>query len=95
MVQHTPQGLLQPKMAPDRRWKSIAMDFIMELPKSDGYDTILVVIDRLTKMSYFNLCSKDPDARHVANLFMKEIVGVHRVPHNIITDTGTIFTSDL
>jgi len=33
------------------RWKSISMDFITDLPKSEGYDAILVVIDRLTKMS--------------------------------------------
>jgi hypothetical protein len=71
------------------------MDFITDLPKSEGYDTILVVIDRLTKMSHFIPCSKDLDARQFANLFMKEIVRLHGLPHDIITDRGTLFTSDL
>jgi len=71
------------------------MDFITELPKSEGYDTILVVIDRVTKMSHFVPCSKDLDARLFANLFMREIVRLHGLPHDIITDRGTVFTSDL
>jgi len=71
------------------------MDFIMDLPKSEGYDTILVVINRLTKMSHVIPCSKDLDARQFTNLFMKEIVRLHGLPHDIITDRGTLFTSDL
>jgi len=54
-----------------------------------------VVIDRLTKMSHFIPCSKNLDARQFANLFMKEIVRLHGLPHDIITDRGTLFTSDL
>ena len=68
------------------------MDFIADLPKSEGYDPILVVVDRLTKMSHFIPCSKDPEARQFANLFMKEIVRLHGLPHDIITDRGTPFT---
>jgi len=71
------------------------MDFITDLPKSDGYDTILVVIDRLTKMSHFIRCSKDLDAGQFANLFTNEIVRLHGLPQDIITDTGTLFTSEL
>jgi len=71
------------------------MDFITGLPKSEGYDTIVVVIDRLTKMSHFIPCSKDLDARQFAIQFMKEIVRLHGLPHDIITDRGTPFTSDL
>jgi len=95
VVRHAPYGLLQSNEAPDRPWKSIAMDFITDLPLSDGHDTILVVIDRLTKMSHFIPCSKDLDARQFANLFMREIVRLHGLPHDIITDRGTLFTSEL
>ena len=52
VVRHTPYGLLESNKAPDRLWKSIAMDFLADLPKSEGYDTILVVVDQLTKMSH-------------------------------------------
>jgi len=68
------------------------MTFITDLPKSEGYDSILVVIDRLTKMCHFLPCSRDYDARQFANVFMKEIVRLHGLPHDIITDRGTLFT---
>jgi len=71
------------------------MDFITDLPKSDGYDTILVVIDRLTKMRHFIPCSTDLEARQFANLFMKELVWLHGLPNDTISDRGTLFTSDL
>jgi len=95
VVRHAPYGLMQPNKAPHRPWKSIAMDFITDLPKSEGYDTILVVIDQLTKMSHFIQCSRDLDALRFANLYMKEIVTLHGLPHDIITDRGTVSTSDL
>jgi len=95
VVRHAPYGLLQSMEGPDRPWKSIAMDFITDLPKSDSYDTILVVIDRLTKMSHFIPCSKDLDARPFAILFMNEIVRLQGLPKDIITNRGTLFTSDL
>ena len=95
MVRHAPYGLLQSNEVPDRPWQPVAMDFIMDLPKSDRYDTILVVIDRVTKMRHFIPCSKDLDAQQFANLFMKEIGRLHGLPHDIITDRRTLFTSDL
>jgi len=73
----------------------MAMDFITDLPKSDGYDTILVVIDRRPKISHFIPCLKDLDARQFANLFMKEIVRLHGLVQDIITNRGKLFTSDL
>jgi len=88
-------GVAEANEAPDQPSKSIAMDFIPDLPKSDGYDTILVVIDRLTQMSHFIPCSMDLDARQFGNLFMKEIVRLYGLPHDIITDRGTLFTSEL
>ena len=95
MVRHALYGLPQSNEAPDRVLKSIAMDFITDLPKPDGYATILVVIDWLTKMRHFIPCSKDQDARQFAHLFMKEIVRLQGLPHDIITDRGTLFTSNL
>ena len=73
----------------------MAMDFITHLPKSDAYDTIMVVIARLTKMSHFIPYSKDLDAWQFANVFMTEIVMLHGLPHDIIRDRGTLFTSDV
>jgi len=50
-VRHALYGPLQPTKVPDRPWKSISMDFITDLPKSETYHAIQVVIDRLTKLS--------------------------------------------
>ena len=95
MVQHAPYRMLQSNDVPDQQWKSIAMDFMTDLPISDGYDAILVVIDRLTKMSHFISCRKDLKARQFATVFMKEIIRLHRIPYHIITDRGSLFTTEL
>jgi len=94
VVRHAPYTLMNPNEAPNRPLISIAMEFITDLPKSDEYETILVVIDRLTKMSHWIACLKGHDARQFANLFLKGIVRLHGLPHEIITDRETIFTSD-
>ena len=95
VVRHAPYGMLQSNEVPDQPWKSIAMDLITDLPNSDGYGTILVIIDRLMKISHFIPCRKDLDARQFATLFLKEIIRLHGIPRNIITDRGSLFTSEL
>jgi len=95
VVQHGPYRLLQSNGAPDRPWKSIDMDFITDLHNSEGYDIILVVIDRLTKMSHLIPYSKGLGARQFANLFMKGVVRLHGLPHDIITNRGIVFILDL
>ena len=55
----------------------------------------MVVINQLTKMRYFIPGSKDLDTQQLANLFMKEIVRLHGLPHDISTNRGTLFITDL
>ena len=71
-VRHAPYGLMKPNEVPDRPWKSISMDFITDLPKSEGNDAILIVIDRLTKMAHFLPCTKEMNARQFSELFMRK-----------------------
>ena len=49
------------------------MDFITHLPASQGYDAILVVVDRLTKMKHFLLCKGTCDSKEVAQLYIEHI----------------------
>jgi len=86
---------MKPNEAPDRRWKWISMDFITDLPKSEEDDGILIVIDRLTKIAHFLPCTKEMDARQFSELFKMEIFRLYEMPKNIITDGGSVFTSDL
>jgi len=95
VVRHAPYGLMKPNESPDRPWKSISMDFITDLPLSEGSDAVLIVIDRLTKMAHFIPSAKDMNARQFQETFMREIFRLHGLPRDIITDRGSIFTSDL
>jgi len=95
VVRQAPYGLMTPNEAPNRPWKSISIDFISDLQKSEGDDTILIVIDRLTKMAHFLPCTKEINARQFSQLLVWEIFQLHRLPKDIIKDRGSIFTSDL
>jgi hypothetical protein len=91
--QHKPYGLLQPLPIPETPWSSISMDLIVQLPPSQDYTSILVVVDRLTKMAHFIPTVDEVDAASIAKLFMNRIVSAHGLPDDIVTDRGSVFTS--
>ena len=93
-TRHAPYGLLKPLEAPGRPWESIAMDFIAGLPESNGYDAIWVVIDRLTKMAHFRPCRTDMNTTQFFHMFKDQVFRLHGLPKDIISDRGSLFTSD-
>jgi hypothetical protein len=88
-----PAGLLLPLPVPPRPWHSIAMDMITDLPAINGFDSILVVIDRFTKLGHFLPCVKTMNSNQLAELFLKEIIRLHGLPSSIVSDRGSIFVS--
>ena len=89
-----PVGKLQPLPIPTRKWESIGMDFITQLPCTDsGYDCILVVIDRLSKLTHLVPLTCTATAADVAELFVDCVVKHHGLPTSIVTDRDSKFTS--
>jgi len=79
---------------PTSLWKGLSCDFITDLPVSNGKDSILVFVDRMTKMSHFIPCLKSTSAPEFARLFISYIVKLHGLPDSIVSDRGSIFTSN-
>ncbi|GJT17210.1 putative reverse transcriptase domain-containing protein [Tanacetum coccineum] len=90
-----PSGLLvQPKI-PEWKWDNITMDFVTKLPKtSQGYDTIWVIVDRLTKSAIFTPMRETDPLDKLARLYLKEVVMRHGIPVSIICDRDPRFASN-
>ncbi|GKB04915.1 putative reverse transcriptase domain-containing protein, partial [Tanacetum coccineum] len=90
-----PSGLLvQPKI-PKWKWDNITMDFVTKLPKtSQGYDTIWVIVDRLTKSAIFTPMRETDPLDKLARMYLKEVVTRHGIPVSIICDHDPRFASN-
>src|SRR5258708_24779937 len=90
---HKPYGKLKQLPIPSRPWSSISMDFIEQLPDSEGFSTILVIVDHLTKQAIFIPSHDMVNAPQVAWLFLIHIFSKHGVPAHITLDRGSEFVS--
>ncbi|GKD78894.1 putative reverse transcriptase domain-containing protein [Tanacetum coccineum] len=85
--------LVQPDI-PQWKWDNITMDFVTKLPKSSqGYDTIWVIVDRLTKSAIFVPMRETDLMDKLARMYLKEVVTRHGIPLSIICDCDPRFTS--
>ncbi|GJU12544.1 putative reverse transcriptase domain-containing protein [Tanacetum coccineum] len=95
-VEHQkPSGLLVEPEIPYWKWDNITMNFITRHPKtSSGYDTIWVIVDRLTKSAHFLPIKENDTMERLTRLYMKEVVTRHAIPVSIICDYDGRFTSN-
>ncbi|GJS35958.1 putative reverse transcriptase domain-containing protein [Tanacetum coccineum] len=90
-----PSGLLVQPAIPEWKWDNITMDFITKLPKSShGFDTIWVIVDRLTKSAHFLPIRENDPLDKLARLYLNRIVARHGIPISIICDRDGRFTSN-
>jgi hypothetical protein len=95
---HKPFGTLQPLPPPTTAWRHFSIDFITDLPSviRDGrtYDAILVIVDRFTKLATYFPVNKTINSETLADLIWKNIALKTGSPLSIVSDRGTVFTSE-
>ena len=93
-VEHRhPAGLLQPIPVPEWKWEVISLDFITGLPRTTRQnDSIMVVVDRLSKSAHFIHVQSTYMTVQIADIFMKEIFRLHGIPKIVISDWDVKFT---
>nr|GEY48739.1 putative reverse transcriptase domain-containing protein [Tanacetum cinerariifolium] len=85
---------VQPKI-PEWKWDNITMDFVTKLPKSSqGYDTIWVIVDRLTKSAIFTPIRETDPMDKLERIYLKEVVTRHGIHVLIISDRDPRFASN-
>ena len=84
-----------PNSIPDKAWMYISADFITKLLLAQGYNSILVVVDRFTKMAHFVPTTEKTMAEGLARLFRDNVWRLHRLPKSIISDRGPQFVAAL
>ena len=84
---------MQPLPILDRVWEDVAMDFIEGFLRFNSMDTILVMVDKLSKYDHFTGLKHPFNASNVAALFMNEVIRPHGMPRSIVSDRDKIFMS--
>ncbi len=98
VVRHKPYGDLQSLPVPTHRWKDLLMYFVTGLTisgdwKGDSYDSILVIVDQLTKMIHYEPVKVTINAPSLAEVIIDVVIRHHGVLESIVTDRGLLFTS--
>jgi IS30 family transposase len=79
---------------PKWKWEEVGIDFIVGLLRTQkGYDSIWVIVDRLTKVGHFIPVKTKYTGQKLATLYIEKIVCLHGVPKNIVSDRGSQYTS--
>jgi hypothetical protein len=86
-------GLLRPLPIPEGPWESVSMDFMVSLPPSKGFDAIMVVVDRFSKMAHFIPTKESATAQETGRLFFTHVFKHHGLPKDIVSDREQVLES--
>ncbi len=84
---------LHPNKILSQPWTHILVDMVTRLPKSNGYDTILMIVDHFLKEIILVACSTELSSERWAKILCNEVYAKHGMPQVIISDRGTVFVS--
>lgn len=88
------KGRLQSPTIPINKWFEVSIEFIMDLPLCGHvFDSVMVVIDKATRMTHLIVCSEIVTATQAAKLYVRDIVRLHGIPKFICTDRGPQFVA--
>src|SRR5271170_6518642 len=88
-----PQGELYPNKIPTKPFQIISVDFITDLPPSQGHDAMMIVVDRLSKRVYSIPCHKTITSEGSARLFKDTVWRHEEFPETVLRDQGPQFIS--
>ena len=91
---HPPMGELHPLPIPDERWDRLSVDFIVELPESDGFDAVMNVVDSVSKRAHFIPTHTTVSALGSANLYLQNVWKLHGLPRSVVSDRGPQFVAE-
>ena len=87
-------GELHPLPIPDERWDRLSVDFIVELPESDGFDAVMNVVDSVSKRAHFIPTHTTVSALGSANLYLQNVWKLHGLPRSVVSDRGPQFVAE-
>lgn len=87
------QGVMMPLPIPDRPWSTIGIDFIVKLPVSGGFDSIMVIVDHYSIHTHFIRAKETWSLIDMANTFIEQVFTLHGLPDKIVSDRGAVFMS--
>jgi hypothetical protein len=90
-----PTDFLQPLPIPEKKWEVITIDFITKFTRTTRqHDSIMVVVDKLTKVTHFFLVKMTHTTTNIEEIYMREISRLHGIPKAIVSDREANFTSN-
>ena len=84
-----------PNKVPNGPWEIIFMDLITQLPESNSYNAIYVIVNRLTKRAYFIPINNWFSFINIAQLLYDKVYPLHGLPLQIISDKGVQYLAEL